>query len=100
MFGYRVRSLNRPPRTHSCSCRPRPRSVPTGSPQGRVPPQFLDVFFAYLTDSPAAALALRDAMATNENGTQPVTKFLRGPLTDAQVTALHKARARFFLSLI
>jgi hypothetical protein len=69
--------------------------TPAGSADPFVP-QFLDVFFAYLTDSPAAALALRDAIATKENQTELVTKFLRGPLTDVQVKALHKARAGFF----
>ena len=68
--------------------------TPAGSADPFVP-QLLDVFFAYLTNSPACALALRDAAATKENRAEPVTKFLRGPLTDAQVTALHKARARF-----
>jgi hypothetical protein len=58
-------------------------------------PQLLDVFFAYLTDSPAAALALRDAFATKENRTEPVTKFLKGPLTEAQVKSVHEARTRF-----
>lgn len=68
--------------------------TPAGSPDPFAP-QLLDVFFAYLTDSPAAALALRDAAATKENRAEPVTKFLRGPLTNAEVTALHEARARF-----
>ncbi|PJG54654.1 hypothetical protein CVM73_13400 [Bradyrhizobium forestalis] len=69
--------------------------TPEGSNDPFVP-QFLDVFFAYLTDSPEAALALRDAMVTLENRTEPVTKFLHGPLTDDQISFVHNARTRFF----
>src|SRR4029077_4746866 len=59
-------------------------------------PQLLDILFAYLTDSPAAALAIRDAHGTIANNKLPFTKFLRGPLTDEEVTALHTAREKFF----
>jgi hypothetical protein len=66
-------------------------------------PEFLDVFFAYLTDSPAAALALREAFSNKANHDQPVTKFLRHRahsndeiMTEAQVRALFKAREKFF----
>jgi uncharacterized protein (TIGR02594 family) len=57
---------------------------------------YLDVLFAYLTDSPAAALALLDARTGTANQSDPITKFLNGPLTAPQVSALLKARSKFF----
>ena len=72
--------------------------TPAGEEGAKDPfvPEFLDVFFAYLTDSPAAALAIREAFTSEHNHREPVTKFLRGPLNDEQVAALHKARSKFF----
>ncbi|WP_051448260.1 phage tail tip lysozyme [Bradyrhizobium sp. WSM1417] len=70
--------------------------TPPGSTDPFVP-QLLDILFAYLTDSPAAALAIRDAHATSANHNLPFTKFLRDTLSDAEVTALHQARGdKFF----
>jgi len=58
-------------------------------------PEFIDVFFAYLTDSPDAALALRDAHTNAAHRSEPVDKFL-GPLTPDQIKALHASREKFF----
>lgn len=64
-------------------------------------PSYLDLFFAYLTDSPAAALAIRDMRAANPNPDPTIDTVLKqphGPFTDAELAALFQARKRFFLT--
>ena len=53
-------------------------------------PSYLDVFHAYLTDSPTAAVAILDA-----GKGEKLNEVLKGLLTDAQIADLFKARGRF-----
>jgi uncharacterized protein (TIGR02594 family) len=60
-------------------------------------PSYLDVFFAYLTNSPAAALAILDAQASGQTiGIDQVLRQPTGPFTKEQVDALLTARSAFF----
>jgi uncharacterized protein (TIGR02594 family) len=57
-------------------------------------PSYLDVYFAYLTDSPAAALAIRDAPAANQN--TPIDQVLHASLTASQIASLLALPSKFF----
>src|SRR5262249_26865511 len=65
-------------------------------------PSYLDLFHAYLTNSPAAAIAIRDAedagtkdKSINDKKINETLKGPNGPLPDDQIAALFKARAIF-----
>jgi uncharacterized protein (TIGR02594 family) len=58
-------------------------------------PRLLDVFHAYLTDSPAAAVAIRDAEDSATDKNKKLTEVLKGPLTEAQIAAVFEARSKF-----
>ncbi len=71
------------------------------SPADPLVPSYLDLFFAYLTESPAAALAIQDARAINPDAGPPIDQVLKkpkGPLTEAEWTALSQTRPRFFMA--
>jgi uncharacterized protein (TIGR02594 family) len=53
-------------------------------------PSYLDVFHAYLTHSPKAAAAIRDAEAANAQ--TPLDQVLTGALKAAEIDALYAAR--------
>ena len=57
---------------------------------------FLDMFFAHVTNSPAAALAILDAQ---DAGTPPETSIkdvVKGVMTAEELSALFKAREKAF----
>src|SRR5207249_1033549 len=57
-------------------------------------PSNLDVFHAYLTNSPEAAVAIRDAEDSNIKD-KKINEILKGPLTEDQLAALFKTRGQF-----
>jgi len=58
-------------------------------------PSNLDIFHAYLTNSPAAAVAILDARDSDADKNKKIDEILKGVLTDEQITALFKARSQF-----
>lgn len=61
-------------------------------------PSYLDLFFAYLTNSPAAALAILDAQTTPPQtiGIDQVLTKPTGPFEKTEVDALLTAREKYF----
>jgi uncharacterized protein (TIGR02594 family) len=57
---------------------------------------FLDMFFAHVTNSPAAALAILDAQDANANtpATATIKDVIKGAMTAAEVTGLFQAREK------
>jgi uncharacterized protein (TIGR02594 family) len=57
-------------------------------------PSYLDVLHAYLTNSPEAAVAIRDAELGGDKD-KKIKEVLKGPLTDEQIRTLFTARSQF-----
>jgi uncharacterized protein (TIGR02594 family) len=57
-------------------------------------PSFLDMFFAYVTNSPAAALAILDAQNAGKPPDTSIKDVLQGALAPADMTALFQAREK------
>ena len=57
-------------------------------------PSFLDMFFAHVTNSPAAALAIFDARTTEPPPDKSIEEVVKPVMTDAEVAALFQARAK------
>lgn len=57
-------------------------------------PSFLDMFFAYVTNSPAAALAILDAQSAGVSPDTSIKDVLKDALTPTQMTALFQAREK------
>ena len=58
-------------------------------------PSYLDVFHAYLTGSPDAAVAILNAQKSEQDKAKPISQVLKGPLNDDQIAALFNARGSF-----
>ena len=57
-------------------------------------PSFLDMFFAHVTNSPAAALAILDAQAAGTAPTTPIKQVVQGVMSAAELAALFQAREK------
>lgn len=57
-------------------------------------PSFLDMFFAYVTNSPAAALAILDAQAANTPPDTSIKQVISPAMTPSELTALFQAREK------
>ena len=68
---------------------------PVGTADDPFVPSYLDVFNAYITGSPAAAVVILDANNKDADKTRPLKDILTPTLTDAQITAFFKARSKY-----
>jgi uncharacterized protein (TIGR02594 family) len=66
-----------------------------GTEQEPFLPSLLDIFHAYLTKSPEAAVAILDAQNSDAGKSQRINAALLGPLTQAQIDALFNTRTPF-----
>jgi uncharacterized protein (TIGR02594 family) len=57
-------------------------------------PSFLDMFFAYVTNSPAAALAILDAQDANIPPDTSIKQIISAAMTPGELTALFRAREK------
>jgi uncharacterized protein (TIGR02594 family) len=57
-------------------------------------PSFLDMFFAHVTNSPAAALAILDAQTANKPPTTSIKEIVKDSMSAADLTALFTAREK------
>jgi uncharacterized protein (TIGR02594 family) len=55
---------------------------------------FLDMFLAYLTNSPAAALAILDAQNASLSANTSIAEVIKGAMSAAELTALFQARGK------
>jgi uncharacterized protein (TIGR02594 family) len=68
---------------------------PVGSASDPFVPSYLDVFHAYLTGSPAAAVAILDANNDAAGQAKPLNTVLTPSLTDPQIAAFFTARSKY-----
>jgi uncharacterized protein (TIGR02594 family) len=66
-----------------------------GSDKDPFLPSLLDVFHAYLTNSPEAAVAILDAQATDADKSKKINAVLLGPLKQEQIDGLFATRGQF-----
>lgn len=69
------------------------RAAGVGTAEDPFIPSYLNVFGAYVANSPAAGLAVRDAAEKSGERDKPVVDVLKTVLTDEQLNELAKARS-------